>query len=87
MPLNPSESELFAVDDLPLIMIAVDDLPLIMIAVDDLPHQAALAEMANGDVNMQSTILQLGGLPYLLSLLRSGSPLAQEYAECIRIAC
>ena len=77
MPLNPSESELFA----------VDDLPLIMIAVDDLPHQAALAEMANGDVNMQSTILQLGGLPYLLSLLRSGSPLAQEYAECIRIAC
>ena len=77
MPLNPSESELFA----------MDDLPLIMIAVDDLPHQAALAEMANGDVNMQSTILQLGGLPYLLSLLRSGSPLAQEYAECIRIAC
>jgi hypothetical protein len=34
---------------------------LITIAVDDLPHQAALAEMANGDVNMQSTILQLGG--------------------------
>ena len=77
MPLNPSESELFA----------MDDLPLIMIAVDDLPHQAALAEMANGDVNMQSTILQLGGLPYLLSLMRSGSPLAQEYAECMRIAC
>ena len=60
---------------------------LIMIAVDNLPHQAALAEVANGDVNMQSTILQLGGLPYLLSLMRSGSPLAQEYAERMRIAC
>ena len=60
---------------------------LIMIAVDNLPHQAALAEVANGDVNMQSTILQLGGLPYLLSLMRSGSPLAQEYAECMQTEC
>lgn len=42
---------------------------------------ATLAHMAYGDYSMQDVIVnQLGGVSPLLSLVRSGSPLAQEYA-------
>lgn len=41
---------------------------------------ATLAEMAFRDVSLQEVIIQLGGLPLLLSLVRSGSSTAQELA-------
>lgn len=41
---------------------------------------ATLADMAYSDVRMQEIIIGYGSLPLLLSLVRSGSPTAQEYA-------
>ena len=41
---------------------------------------ATLAQLACGDVCMQDTIIEMGGVPPLLSLVKCGSPLAQEHA-------
>ena len=41
---------------------------------------ATLAELAYGDKDMQDTIIHSSGVPPLLSLVRSGSPTAQEHA-------
>ena len=41
---------------------------------------AALSDLAKGDEDMQDTIIQEGGVTPLLSLMRTGSPIAQEHA-------
>jgi hypothetical protein len=41
---------------------------------------AALAEIAFGNAEMQDAIIAAGGVPMLLNVIRSGSPLGQEHA-------